>query len=237
MLKNITILLSTSQVILASSDLFYIRSMNLRWSIAQNLEIHWWDWYLSGKKPEAYLEWKRQYWLDFFQRFNIPAAPQGKLLEIGCGPAGAFLILPKENLTILDPLLPLYRRKHPQIAAAHTQGLESIELPVEQWSPRHAYDHIYCFNVINHTAHLELCSDKLVAAMRKGSRLYLSVDCHRSKLLKLLFRALPGDVLHPQQLCAGDYIDLFRLKGLHLLHTVLIRREPIFDYQLFIFEK
>ncbi|MAT55637.1 MAG: hypothetical protein CMN32_14265 [Saprospirales bacterium] len=211
--------------------------MDLRWNIAQALEIRWWNWYLKGKEPGNYLKWKRQYWFDFFQRFGIPVSPSGQLLEVGCGPAGAFLILPKENLTVLDPLLPVYRRKHPEITQAYFDELNTIEVPIEQWSSPAMFDHIFCFNVINHTARLDLSIEKLAGAMRQGARLYLSVDCHRYRLLKWLFRAIPGDVLHPQQLGADEYVAKFRNAGLSLVESGLIRREPIFDYQLFIFEK
>lgn len=217
--------------------MFYFRGMNLRWNIAQALEIRWWNWYLSGKQPASYLQWKQQYWTGFFRSFNIPLAPSGQLLEVGCGPAGAFLVLPKENLTVLDPLLPVYRRKHPEIAEAHLKDVQLIALPLEQWQPEQCYDHIFCFNVINHTAQLERCLKHLVDALQPGGRLYLSVDCHRFRLLKGLFRAVPGDVLHPQQNAANDYIRLTEAAGLRLQSSELIKREPIFDYQLFIFEK
>ncbi len=215
----------------------YFRGMNLRWNIAQALEVRWWTWYLARKDPASYVQWKKQYWLNFFRKFDLPLAPSGQLLEVGCGPAGAFLILPKERLTVLDPLLPVYRMKHPEIAKTHASQLKSIALPLEVWEPESRFDHIFCFNVINHTAQLELCAEKLAEAMKPGARLYLSVDCHRYSLLKWFFRALPGDVLHPQQLGADEYIELFRKHALQLQDSRLIRREPVFDYQLFIFEK
>lgn len=211
--------------------------MKLRWNLAQALEKYWWSWYLSGKDPASYLQWKQHYWADFFQRFNLPLAPRGKLLEVGSGPAGAFIILPKENLTILDPLLSVYRRKYSNLMEPFVSQVQAICLPLEEWNPSEHYDHIFCFNVINHTARLELCIDTLIKAMNSGARLYLSVDCHRFRVLNWLFRLLPGDLLHPQQLSVQAYLERFCNAGLKLLHTECIRREPIFDYQLFIFEK
>lgn len=211
--------------------------MNLKWHIAQALEQRWWGWYFSGKEPTTYLQWKQNYWLDFFQRFDLPLFPEGDLLEVGCGPAGAFLILPKENLTVLDPLLPVYRKNHPQFSEAALEGVQLISEPFEQWDPQTEFDYIYCFNVINHTAELDKCCEQLARCLKPGGRLYVSVDCHRFKFLNWLFKMIPGDVLHPQQHQSQHYISLLQSSGLRLLKTQLVKREPIFDYNLFIFEK
>lgn len=211
--------------------------MNLRWKIAQFAELLWWRWYLWGKPAGGYLHWKRRYWSAFFRRFAMELNPAGRLLEVGSGPAGAFLILPQEHLTVVDPLAGPYRRQFAQLSGSVVCDGDLVSEPFEKWESQERFDSIYCFNAINHTADLDICVAKMAQLLRPGGRLYLSVDCHRNRFLKSLFQRIPGDILHPHQYDAGEYSQLFLRQGLILCSCRLIQRQWIFDYNLFIFEK
>ncbi len=211
--------------------------MKTRWHIAQATESLWWRWYLHRRNPADYLQWKTEYWRHFFERFELDLQPQGALLEVGCGPAGVGLVLPCERLTLLDPLLKRYQELFPAITQRSLAGCRLVYQPLESWETHEKFEHIYCFNVINHCQDLERCAHKLTYLLQDGGSLYLSTDCHRHESLKLLFRRIPADVLHPQQYDLGDYVALFEGKGLELQATHCVHRGRIFEYQLLIFKK
>ena len=71
---------------------------------------------------------------------------------------------------------------------------------------------------------------------RKG-RLVLSVDAHRHRWLKPIFRAVPGDVLHPHQHDLDDYEQLCTAAGLSVLRRLCYKREAIFNYWVLTLER
>jgi len=85
--------------------------MNWRWKIAQAVEIRWWKNYLKNKNESAYLEWKQNYWRDFIQKTRLHFTENERIMEVGCGPAGIFIALPKQQIDAVDPLINQYEKK------------------------------------------------------------------------------------------------------------------------------
>ena len=78
--------------------------MNLRWKIAQAFEIRWWQQYLKNKPETDYQNWKTNYWNTFLQKNKVKVEPQERILDVGCGPAGVFMVLPDQEVDAVDPL-------------------------------------------------------------------------------------------------------------------------------------
>jgi 2-polyprenyl-6-hydroxyphenyl methylase/3-demethylubiquinone-9 3-methyltransferase len=77
----------------------------------------------------------------------------------------------------------------------------------------------------------------LAQALKPDGRMILSTDVHRHKLLKPIFRLLPGDILHPQQHSLEDYRRTLLKYNLEILKENLVKRTTIFDYYAFVLKR
>ena len=102
---------------------------------------------------------------------------------------------------------------------------------------KNIYDAIFCLNAINHVADLAHCFDVLVAAAKKGGKLVVSIDAHNYKLLKHIFQALPGDILHPHQYDLAEYQAMLTTRGCSIDKVILKKHEFIFDYYVLVATK
>ena len=137
--------------------------------------------------------------------------------------------MPQTTLTAIDPLLDGYdalphfdRTAHPNVDWQAT--------PLEKFHPEQPFDYIFCLNVINHVRDLGASLRVLAQALSPNGKLVLSVDAHRRGWLLPIFRAVPGDILHPHQLDLAQYEAACRAVGLRLTAKQRYAREAIFDY-------
>lgn len=214
-----------------------------RWRLAQKLEARWWQRYLKGKDPVAYRAWKANYWRELLE----PFAPELRLdrpqtlLDAGCGPAGINLILPEaggaappHTVTALDPLLDRYRAL-PAWAVLRREGVRYTTGTLEKAPAllgEHAFDGIACLNAINHVNDLGLALDALGRLGKPGAWLLLGVDVHTAGWRKSLFRAIPGDALHPHQHDTAEYRRMLQDRGWTLQAERTHKPGRIFDYVL-----
>lgn len=207
-------------------------SASFRWRVAQLLELHWWKRYLRGKKAADYLNDKRAYWQRVLTQLDHHPTPGANSLDAGCGPAGIFILLGKtEKMTALDPLLDHYTNNLEVFQPTNYPTVNFITAPLETAKLTAApFDTIYCFNAINHVADWALSFDRLTAWAKPGTRLIVSSDVHRRPWLLPIFRALPGDALHPQQHALTAYRKALTQRGWHITGQYRLRREWIFDY-------
>lgn len=204
----------------------------LRWQLAQFLERRWWKRYLATQLPDEYLTEKRRYWQRVMKTLELEDITEERVLDAGCGPAGIFIHLPESaRITAVDPLLDRYAEDlaifrpedYPRVAF-RCSPLETVSLPEA------SFEVIFCLNAINHVADRELVLNRLGQWMKPGGILVLTSDVHRFSLLRSVFRALPGDALHPHQHSAAEYRnDLTRL-GWTIDREVLLKPGKIFDY-------
>lgn len=157
--------------------------------------------------------------------------PGRRVLDAGCGPAGVFCYLhEKEQVTAIDPLLDHYeadlavfqRSAYPNVTFRRTR--------LEDYRSAAPFTAIYCFNAINHVADWDAALDALTAAATTGTRLLLTSDVHRHRWLLPVFRALPGDALHPQQHAAAAYRTALTDRGWRIEREEVLRTEAIFAY-------
>lgn len=204
--------------------------MNLRWNIAQSAEIRWWQRYLKGKSPDEYLRWKSEYWLGFLSDCGLSVPKGSNVLDAGCGPAGIFIILDGNQVDALDPLLDSYAGKLPHFRKDNYPYVTFICKPLEELGAEGKYDTIFCLNAINHVADIRLCIQRLAHSLKPSGKLVISVDAHRRRWLKWIFKALPGDILHPHQYDLDGYKSLLANASLKVAAETLVKREGIFDY-------
>lgn len=204
----------------------------IRWRLAQWAEIRWWKRYLKKREPRTYLAWKMGYWNDFLQRIGGTPAPGARVLDAGCGPAGIFMALPGCRVDAVDPLLPDYsgmahfQPESYSWVAFHAQELESFPIS-------NPYDWIFCINALNHMRDIPAAVGQLHQALKPGATLVVSVDAHKYRFLRRLFRLLPGDVLHPLQEDLSGYRTLFSNAGFLEISALRYKKGRIFDYWIF----
>ena len=208
--------------------------MALRWRIAQFFELFWWRRYLSGQDKTAYLAWKRAYWRQFLDRFDLWPPPDTGVLDAGCGPAGVFIILREMQVDALDPLLTAYERRLPHFSRADYPKVTFFETGLEHFFPEKKYDTVFCFNALNHVDNLRQSILQLSRLLQPRGKLVLTIDGHRKKWLRNLFRLFPGDILHPHQHTAMDYRRLLEKQGFFIEKEETVKCGLIFDYVLFV---
>ncbi|THH41545.1 class I SAM-dependent methyltransferase [Neolewinella litorea] len=207
---------------------------SLRWRVAQYLELRWWRRYLSKQSPQDYLSAKRTYWQRVLDTLEWEVKPNARVLDAGCGPAGIFTLLhDRQRITAVDPLLREYETL-PVFARVHYPQVRFVPKPLESLEGLYPFDCIYCFNAINHVDDWHRSLDQLTAMARPGTRMILSSDVHRHVWLLPLFRALPGDALHPQQHDAAAYRGALSKRGWTIEREACLRRTAIFDYRAWV---
>ncbi len=206
--------------------------MNIRWRLAQFWEIRWWRWYLQHKEKSVYLQQKADYWKKILAQCELKLTGSEAILDAGCGPAGIFMILDGNPLVAVDPLLGEYEDQLDHFDSTDYPKVQFYAVSLEEFQPTQQLDIIFCCNVINHVADLNLSLDKICSWLKPGGILILSVDVHNYRLLKKIFRWIPGDILHPHQHGLVDYQNMLRERGFNIEKTTELKRGGIFDYYL-----
>jgi 2-polyprenyl-6-hydroxyphenyl methylase/3-demethylubiquinone-9 3-methyltransferase len=209
----------------------------MRWRIAQFFEKQWWKNYLRGKTPDEYLAWKRKYWLEFLKKIDLDIkAIQGPVIDIGCGPAGIFMVLENKNVTAVDPLLWHYT-KLPIFKTAHYPYVNFEGATFEKFESEEKYQTIFCLNAINHFIDIEYSFKKLFDMTKQGGQVHVSIDAHNHSFFRKILSLLPMDVLHPHQYYLEEYEEFLVKQGYDINKKVLIKKDWIFDYWVLIASK
>ncbi len=211
--------------------------IDLRWRIAQALEIRWWKGYLKGKDKAKYLAWKRAYWTTFLKKIDIAPEAGERILDAGCGPAGIFLVLNDQKVVAIDPLLDKYKQTLPHFKADDYPYVQFISSPLETFAAQASFDTVFCLNAINHVNDLNTAFDALIAATRAGGKLIVSIDAHNYRLFQRLFQLIPGDVLHPHQYSLQEYQAMLTERGCNIDYTILYDEAFFFNYYVIVVTK
>ena len=205
---------------------------SIRWHIAQWFELRWWQNYLGQKNKQEYLAWKKNYWLNVLQQVGdvVNIKPADTIADLGCGPAGMFIALPNK-FTAVDPLLNEYKEKLAFFDTADYPNTTFIASPLEEYSAT-PHNIVSCMNCINHVHDIEKAFDVVVQSMKPTGTLLLSIDTHNYSLFKHLFRAVPGDILHPHQYNLAEYEAFLKQRGLEIVKRVELKHEFIFNHYI-----
>ena len=204
--------------------------MNLKWRIAQTFEIRWWRHYLKDKPESDYRSWKQNYWEQFLSTNKISFSGKEQILDIGCGPAGIYMVLNNHVVDAVDPLLGKYSINLDHFNPSDYQHVRFHQIPFEDFELTQKYDKVFCLNAINHVADLEKCFDKLATALKPGGQFIVSIDAHNFQFSKFLFRLIPGDILHPHQYDLKDYEQMLEKRGCKIEYAILYKEALIFNY-------
>lgn len=204
--------------------------MSARWTLAQFFEKWWWKNYLAPRAPSEYLTWKRNYWVRFFEKIGLQIPENQRVLDVGGGPAGVYIMLEKCAVTAVDPLFDFYEKSFPHFKKAVYPNAQFFPARFEDFTVEKPFDWVFCLNVINHVADLEMCIGNLAKATRRSGQLILSVDAHNFLFFKYLFRWIPGDILHPQQFSIAEYAAKLSAAGFEISQKTVLKKAFIFNY-------
>lgn len=210
-----------------------------RWKIAQWFELRWWKRYLKNKDKEEYLNWKRNYWRQLLKQVSdvLVIPPNAKVCDLGCGPAGVFMVLSDCKVTAVDPLVDAYERETPFFAPRDYPNVTFVNSTIEAFSVQDKFERVFCMNCINHVRDLEKGFEQLKALCAEGGTLILTVDAHHFSFFKHLFRIIPGDVLHPHQYDLAEYQTFLEEQGFEILKTELLKQEFFFGHWVIVARK
>jgi 2-polyprenyl-6-hydroxyphenyl methylase/3-demethylubiquinone-9 3-methyltransferase len=211
---------------------------SVRWKLSQYFEKRWWRNYLQGKEPEEYFRWKQNYWLNFLNEISEWVKPDQNhcFLDMGCGPAGIFMVLPGQ-VTAVDPLLGQYKEKLPFFIPKKFTNVKFYTSSAESFKCQTQFDFVFSLNVINHVKDIKQAIHTLNNCCKTGGKLVLSVDSHNYKLLRTVFRYLHFDILHPYQLTLKGYIKLIEEAGFIVKGEKCLKKSFVFDYVVILAEK
>ena len=211
---------------------------SLRWKIAQYFEKRWWQKYLGNIEPGDYHQWKRNYWLGFLDEISEWVKPlqEQRFLDMGCGPAGIFMVLPGK-VTAVDPLLDVYKTQLTHFKPEDFENVIFYQSRAEDFDCHEEFDTVFSLNVINHVTDIRQAIRTLYKCCKTGGKLVLSADAHNSKFLCTLFRYLQFDILHPYQLTLDEYRKLLESEGFVMLGEKCLRKGFVFDYRVMVAEK
>jgi hypothetical protein len=127
-------------------------------------------------------------------------------------------------------LLDRYEAELEIFSQADYPAVNFLHQPLEETISGEPFTAIYCFNAINHVADWDRAMDVLTAAAAPGCRMVLTSDVHRSRWLLPIFRALPGDLLHPQQHGPETYREGLTTRGWTIEKETVLKEDGIFNY-------
>lgn len=210
-----------------------------RWQTAQFAERKWWQNYLQKKDVQSYLTWKKNYWENVINQCKpaLNISTTDTILDVGCGPAGVFMCFPQNLVTALDPLLDAYEVDLPHFTKAQYPHVKFVNEGIENHSIQSQFDIVFCMNAINHVQDIEKSYDNLLALTKPGGILVVSIDAHNYNFFKYIFKALPGDILHPHQYNLQEYESFLTNRGCIILQTLHLQHTFLFDHYLHVAQK
>lgn len=204
----------------------------MKWKIAQFFEIRWWQHYLGQQEVEDYLGRKKAYWEKILSLCPFSPEPSSRILDAGCGPAGIFTILQEYPVDAVDPLIDQYEKTLPHFSRHQYPNTQFFHTTFEEFYPTAAYDFVFCLNAVNHFKNIQFAMEKLGALTAPGQWLALSVDAHKWRGAKHLFRIIPADLLHPHQYDLKEYEQMLETAGFKIFQTEKLKNGYIFDYHI-----
>ena len=211
---------------------------SLRWKIAQYFEKRWWKNYLGKQEPGGYMLWKTNYWNGLLTQINEWVVPDasGRYLDMGCGPAGIFMVL-LGKVTAVDPLLDSYKKQAFHFKPETFGNVTFMAVRAEDFICDEPFDIVFSMNVINHVTDISQAVTTLYSCCKPGGKLVISVDAHNFSFLRTIFRYLHFDILHPHQLMLTEYKKLLEKEGLVISGDKCLKKGNIFSYHVLVVQK
>jgi len=211
-----------------------------KWNLAQKLEIEWWKHYLKKKDVQMYLDWKKKYWLSFLHQIQSEISfEKGTILDIGCGPAGIYMVLSDSEVIAIDPLINSYKKNISHYIPTNYPWVRFHSVRWEDFQSTTKANTIFCINAINHFTNINISLSVMNANLKSGGYSIITIDAHKRNWTKYLFSIIPADALHPHQYTRSQYISAIKetCPDWKLVHEKSIDEGLIFNYDLIIFQK
>mgnify|MGYP006076883839 CR=1 FL=1 len=211
----------------------------IRWKVAQFFERLWWLSYLKKKNKSEYLSWKKNYWLEFLNNFPFKFNTNQIILDVGCGPAGTFILSNFESAkswTAIDPLVLSYKELEIFNKEDYPK-VDFINSNFEEFKADKKFDVVFCINALNHFINIDKNLQKLNSLLNNEATIILSTDTHNYKFLKWILYSLPLDILHPHQYIDKEYEQMFTKANFQVEKKILIKKEFIFSYHAYLLKK
>lgn len=213
--------------------------MNLRWRVAQYFELRWWKNYLHKKDKNTYLQEKHKYWMRLYNMIaeHLKVNDTHKILDLGCGPSGIYMLFPKNKVTAVDPLIAAYESKLEVFSKSQYATTTFLNSTIEDFKPDCQYDIVFCMNAINHVADISAAYEKLKLCTKLEGKMVVSIDAHNYSFFRFLFRLMPGDILHPHQYNLNEYKQMAEEYNFKILETLMIKKGFFFNHYMMVTEK
>lgn len=208
--------------------------MSLRWRTAQKFELKWWENYLANKPVDEYLLWKKKYWIDLLSMLQPEWHLDNnmKVLDAGCGPAGIFIAIDKNEVVAIDPLLNNYNSQLSHFDPALYNNVQFENMSLEDFTTLNYFDVCFCMNALNHVNNIKTSITHLVQAAKPKGKIIITIDAHNHPWAKTIFSWLPGDILHPHQHSLNEYIQMLTNAGCIIEKRVFLKSEFWFNHYM-----
>jgi len=210
--------------------------MGIRWKAAQFVEVLWWRVYLRKKDKREYLRRKKIYWQQQIDDCAdaLQITPNSTIIDMGCGPAGIFIMYGDRPVVAVDPLLDKYEATLPMFDKADYPNVQFITAPIESFATHATFDYVFCMNAINHVSDIRAGFKKLADLAGQHGTIIVSIDTHNHQFLKQIFRMSPGDILHPHQYDLAEYKAFLQDLGFNITKTIFLSKGTIFNHYILI---
>jgi len=174
---------------------------------------------LDKLKSEQYRRAKEKYWKSVLARALPGTTPSDlrrkRVLEIGCGPSGLFMIAPEGiDYTCLDPLMDEYLTNFPEI---RDKKLKYVNGKVEDFAGggKESFDLILGFNAIDHVDDIATAMRSIYELSNRQTVVVLSLNSHNYRILQRVFSLFSFilDPLHKHQHTTAQYEKIFKQSG------------------------
>lgn len=217
----------------------FLFSEMIRWQIAQWFELKWWENYFHAKDKSQYYQWKKNYWKNLLEKIatSVVVTESNTLADLGCGPAGIFILFPQNKVVAIDPLLDKYENKLSFFSPSDYLNVRFQNVALEDFKSTEKMDVVFCMNAINHVSDIQKSFQILAEVAKEKGKIVVTIDAHNHTFFKQLFRLIPGDILHPHQYDLEEYENFLEENGCHVLETVNLKHEFFFDHYIIVAEK
>lgn len=177
------------------------------------------------------------YWEDFLDKIKIPKEMiRQPVIDIGCGPAGIFMLFSEYTITAIDPLLEVYEKDLSVFSKSNYPHVKFIAASFESFQTSETFATVFCINALNHFIDLKASMLKLQTLTKEGGCAVVSLDAHNYPFFKFVFRIIPFDILHPHQYDLKEYEMMLRSFGFSVQKKVCLKKRFFFNYWAFVLE-
>lgn len=197
-----------------------------RWRHAQAEELNCWTEIRHKLQSAEYIEKKKEYWRRVLRKagLSLDKLHEKRILEVGCGPSGIFLLLePSSNILLLDPLMNDYKRLAPDLVRSH----RSVSEPLESADLCDRFDVVFAVNCIDHCSDIRLFLERLAAVTAARGTVVLAVNTHLREWTEFVWQKAQRfmEPHHPYHFTADGYSRL--LKPLFEIQQVIDMEEDV----------